>query len=135
MTDGDDAAAAAANASVAGNGRSWFPQFDVDRVRADDDARDEAVDHRAIGKTTLRFRIWLGLGTDRLDDELLQLDRRQASDTAGFILTALKEDMGDIVAIPNAAFVGVAGRHPIAAFVEDVAQQDGGGVIEPHNSR
>jgi tripartite-type tricarboxylate transporter receptor subunit TctC len=41
------------------------------------------------------------LGADRLDDELLQLDRRHARDTTGVLLTALKEGMGDIVAIAN----------------------------------
>src|SRR5262249_22274936 len=67
-----------------------------------------------------------GLGPDRLYDELLQLDRRHARDTAGVLLTALKEDMGDIVAIANTVLVGVAGRHAIAAVVEDAAHQDGG---------
>ena len=36
--------------------------------------------------------------------------------------------MGDIVAIMDAVLVGVAGRHAIAAVVEDAAHQDGGGV-------
>ena len=58
-------------------------------------------------------RIRLSLGADRLDDELLQLDRRHAGDTSGVLFTALKEGMGDIVAITNAVFVGVAGRHAI----------------------
>jgi hypothetical protein len=61
-----------------------------------------------------------------LDDEPLQWDRRHAGDTTGVLFTALKEDMGDIVAITNPVLVGVAGRHAIAAVVEDAAHQDGG---------
>jgi hypothetical protein len=73
------------------------------------------VDHRAIGK--FRFCIRLSLGPDRLDDELLQLDRRYARDMTGVLFTALKEDVGDIIAIMNAVLVGVAGRQAIAAGV------------------
>jgi hypothetical protein len=32
---------------------SWFPQFDVNRIWSDDDARDVAVDHGAIGKVAI----------------------------------------------------------------------------------
>jgi hypothetical protein len=74
------------------------PEFDIDRIRADDDARVVAVDHRAIGKTALRFRIRLGLGAECLDNKPIQLDCRRAGDTTGVLLTALKEDMRDIVA-------------------------------------
>jgi hypothetical protein len=50
-------------------------------------------------------------------------------------LTArLLADMGDIIAITNAVLVGVAGRHAIAAVVEDATHQDGGGAIEAHLS-
>jgi hypothetical protein len=62
---------------------------DVDRIRADDDARDIAVDHRAIGKVAFRFHIRLGVGPDRLHDEPLQLDRRHARGTAGVLVAAL----------------------------------------------
>jgi Transposase len=79
-------------------------------------------------------RIRLGVGADRLDDEFLQLDRRHAGDATGVRFAALKEGMGDIVAITNAVPVGVAGRHAIAAVVEDAAHEDGGGVIEAHLS-
>jgi hypothetical protein len=131
----DDAAAPAfSGASSNGAGPSRLPQFDVDRIRAYDDARDVAVDYRAIGKIAFRLRIQPCLGADRLDDELLQLDRRHARDATGIFFTALKEAMGDIVAITNAVLVGVAGRHAIAAVVEDAAHKDRWGTFDAHPS-
>jgi hypothetical protein len=44
----------------------------------------------------------------------------------GVLFTALKDGMGDIVAITDAALVLAAGRHAIAAIVEDAAHQDRG---------
>jgi hypothetical protein len=57
-----------------------------------------------------------------------------AGDATGVRFAVLKEDTGDIVAITNAVLVGVAGRHAIAAVIEDAAHQDGGRAIEAHLS-
>jgi hypothetical protein len=62
-----------------------------------------------------------------------KISRSEAIRRVGF--AALEQHMGDIVAIANTVPVGVAGRHAIAAVVEDAAHQDGGGVIEAQLSR
>jgi hypothetical protein len=61
----------------------------------------------------------------RLYDELLRRGRGHARDAARALLAALREDMGHVVAVSHTILVGVAGRHSVAAIVEDAAHQDG----------
>jgi hypothetical protein len=68
----------------------------VDRVRADNDACNEKLDHLAIGKVNPHFRICRHSRANRLHDELLQWDRWHAGDAARVLLAALKEEMGHV---------------------------------------
>jgi hypothetical protein len=116
--------------SIGGRGSGLLPQFYVDRIRA----LDVSIDDLAIGKATVQCAR-LGLGADRLDDELLQRHRGHACDATGVLVAALKDGMGDIVAISDAILVGVAGRHAIAAVVEEAAHQDRGRVFDAYRPR
>jgi hypothetical protein len=112
-----------------------LPQFYVDRIRADDDPLDVSIDDLAIGKATVQCCARLGSGADRLDDELLQRHCGHACDATGVLVAALKQGMGDIVAISDAILVGVGGRHAIAALVEEAADQDRGRVFDAYPPR
>jgi hypothetical protein len=68
-------------------GQSWFPQFDVDRIRANDDARDVTVDHRATTMAPVRLlsrrdsRVLLNhwLAPDRLSSDMASSGLRGSS--------------------------------------------------------
>jgi hypothetical protein len=61
--------------------------------------------------------------------------RDDARDATGVPVAALKQGMGDIVAISYAILVGVGGRHAIAAVIEEAADQDRGRVFDANPPR
>jgi hypothetical protein len=93
-------------------------------MRADDDARNETLDHLVVREISSAFRTELHPRANRLHDEPLQRGSRHTRDAARVLLAALKEKMGHVVAISHTILVGMAGRHPVAAVIEDASHQD-----------
>ena len=59
----------------------------------------------------------------RIDDGGLDFGCGHAGDSSGLAPAALSEDRGHVVAIADAALLGRARGHPVAAIVEDAADE------------
>jgi hypothetical protein len=86
-------------------GHSRFPQFDVDRIRADDDARDVTVDHTAVGKIAFLFRIRLGRGSGYLASV--------AAPSAAYLVS-------NSISAPFGEFMHVGPRRAATGFIDRV---------------
>src|ERR1700753_1422118 len=60
----------------------------------------------------------------RLGDSGFDLQRRDPGDGSGLVFATLQDDLRDIVAPPSSALSGVAGAHPIAAVIEQLAGEE-----------
>src|ERR1700688_304433 len=54
----------------------------------------------------------------------LDLRRGDTGDRASVLPAAVEEGCGDVVAIPGSTFLRGAGRHSIAAIIENMARQE-----------
>src|SRR3954453_5163697 len=92
------------------------------------DARDLRLDQGSVHKGSV-VRV---CGPECIHDHGLDLGCRDPRDRSGLAPAALREDRRDIVAIADAALLGRARSHRVAAVVEDAADQKGGGGGTPH---
>ncbi len=60
-----------------------------------------------------------------LDEPFFNLDRGNPAKGAGLGLPSLDEKPADVIAVSNAFLGGIGRRHPVAAIVEKLADQQG----------
>src|SRR5215213_6680236 len=102
----------------------------------DDDAagpKADALDLRLDQGSVLKGSVVRVRGPECIDDYGFDLRCRDPRDRSGLAPAALGEDRRDIVAIADAALLGRARRHRVAAVVEDAADQKGGGGGTPRS--
>ena len=94
-------------------------QLDHDLIRVNFDPTDICVDEIAVGGRGWFFEAL----ADGVDDKGFDLGGRDPANGSGMFSLALRQCRGEIVAILDATFSGVAWGHPIAAIIEDATDQ------------
>src|SRR5215204_3199727 len=92
----------------------------------------DALDLRLDQGSVLKGSIVRVCGPECIDDYGFDLRCRDPRDRSGLAPAALGEHRRDIVAIAEAALLGRARRHLVAAVVEDAADQESRGGGTPH---
>src|SRR5215211_2116358 len=109
-------------------------ETDLHRLSLHDHALDMAFDQITIinGVRVLCFTDCCQVLAKVLEHQLLDVGGRHADDAACLRLSVLQDCVRYIIAVAQAALVGVRRAHAVAAVVEDAAGENGGRALEPH---
>src|SRR5829696_5564203 len=92
----------------------------------------DALDLRLDQGSVLKGSVVRVRSPECIDDHGLDLGCRDPRDRSGLAPAALGKDRRDIVAIADAALLGRAWRHRVAAVVEDAPDEESRGGGTPH---